>query len=467
VRGTVRVGREGSLEVKPSTPAEPSSEELRRLSHANTLRFPDPLEASFRDDYFDRFLLTNRIAWIAGLVLLAAFGLVDVWASTTSRGTILLLRFGVGAPLVVFVIALSFSRSYRRLMQPVGALVAALIGGMVVVMALVYTPTEPGYNLYVMGTILVLVFGYSAPRLRFWYATAAGWTIVAATLLVGFDHNAFDAEHTTIAFGIVEAFIVAANALGMLAAYYIEVETRRSYVQRLRVHQEQDRSDALLLNILPAPVAQKLKQGGTVVQAFDDVTVLFADIVGFTPFSAKLSPSELVSFLNEIFSSFDRLAQERGLEKIKTMGDSYMVVGGVPTPKADHAQCAAEMALRMREDFCDLVAGKRLSLDLRIGLNSGPVVAGVIGSRKFSYDVWGDTVNMASRMESHGVSGRVQVTEATRDHLIGGYEFEGPQTIEVKGAGEVVTYFLVGRRDGSASKAESGSRPVSAQQPGS
>jgi hypothetical protein len=260
------------LEVKPSMPAEPSSDELRRLSHANTLRFPDPLEASFRDDYFDRFLLTNRIAWVAGLVLLAVFGIVDVWAATTSRGTILALRFGVGAPLTILVIALSFTKSYRRLMQPLGACVVALIGGMVVVMALVYTPREPGYNLYVLGTILVIVFGYSAPRLRFWYATAAGWTVVAATFLVGFDHNAFDTEHTAITFAIVESFIVAANALGMLAAYYIEVEIRRSYVQRLRVHKEQDRSEALLLNILPAPVAQKLKEGGNVVQAFDDVT---------------------------------------------------------------------------------------------------------------------------------------------------------------------------------------------------
>jgi class 3 adenylate cyclase len=252
--------------------------------------------------------------------------------------------------------------------------------------------------------------------------------------------------------------------LGMLAAYYIEVEIRRSYVQRLRVHREQDRSDALLLNILPSAVAQKLKEGGTVVQAFDDVTVLFADIVGFTPFSAKLSPNELVAFLNETFSRFDRLAEERGLEKIKTMGDSYMVVGGVPTPRADHAQCAAEMALFMREVFCDLVAERGLTLDLRIGMNSGPVVAGVIGTRKFSYDVWGDTVNMASRMESHGVSGMIQVTESTRHHLIGGYDFEGPQTIDVKGVGEVVTYFLAGKRVERA-PAETERRPVPADDP--
>ncbi len=207
---------------------------------------------------------------------------------------------------------------------------------------------------------------------------------------------------------------------------------------------EQEKSERLLLNILPKPVAQRLKQSpGVIAERFDDVTVLFADIVDFTPFSANVSPEELVSLLNDVFSLFDQLAEKHGLEKIKTIGDAYMAVGGLPTPVENHATAVANMALDMRYEMNRRFGGK---LQVRIGLHTGPVVAGVIGQKKFIYDLWGDTVNTASRMESHGLAGCIQVTETTYQRLKEDYLFENRGSVQVKGKGKLVTYLLVGQK---------------------
>jgi adenylate cyclase len=209
---------------------------------------------------------------------------------------------------------------------------------------------------------------------------------------------------------------------------------------------EQERSERLLLNVLPASIAAQLKQTeGVIADRFPDVTVLFADIVDFTRRSQRIAPEQVVQALNDLFSSFDRLAQRHGLEKIKTVGDAYMVVGGLPDPRPDHAQAVAEMALAIRDEVASRVDPTGQPLAVRIGMDTGPVVAGVIGTSKFSYDLWGDTVNTASRMESHGVPGCIQVTARTYERLRDGYGFERRGSIPVKGKGEIVTYFLVGR----------------------
>ncbi|MGE5659300.1 MAG: adenylate/guanylate cyclase domain-containing protein [Actinomycetota bacterium] len=210
---------------------------------------------------------------------------------------------------------------------------------------------------------------------------------------------------------------------------------------------QQEQSERLLLNILPEEIAERLKQGTSVIaDNFADVTVLFADLVGFTKISDRISPSELVHLLNEIFSTFDQLAEKHGLEKIKTIGDAYMVVGGLPTPRSDHAIAIAEMALDMQQAISQFKTSSGEAFKIRIGINTGPVVAGVIGLKKFIYDLWGDTVNIASRMESQGLPGYIQVTEATYERLQKQYQLEKRGTIQVKGKGEMVTYFLQARR---------------------
>jgi class 3 adenylate cyclase len=210
------------------------------------------------------------------------------------------------------------------------------------------------------------------------------------------------------------------------------------------LQQEQEKSERLLLNILPKPVADRLKQSpSAIAEHFEDVTVLFVDIVGFTCLSASIRPEELVNLLNEIFSLFDQLAEKHGLEKIKTIGDAYMAVAGLPMPRSDHAEAVADMALELQQEITHVAGGV---LQVRIGIHTGPVVAGVIGKKKFSYDLWGDTVNTASRMESHGVAGQIQVTEVTYEHLRCKYLFEQRGSIEVKGKGKLMTYLLMGKK---------------------
>jgi class 3 adenylate cyclase len=241
----------------------------------------------------------------------------------------------------------------------------------------------------------------------------------------------------------------------MFAAVLVLGEAVRSRRALDREHRllltEQKRSERLLLNVLPAPIATRLKAGEAVIaDAFPEVTVLFADIVDFTRRSRQVSPAEVVQALNELFSAFDRLARRHGLEKIKTIGDAYMVAGGLPTPRPDHAEAVAEMALAMREEVARRSDPSGRPLAVRIGIDTGPVEAGVIGTSKFSYDLWGDTVNTASRMESHGVPGCIQVTERAYRRLRDGYRFQRRGPVQVRGMGEMVTWFLVGRRPAPA-----------------
>ncbi|MBD1940635.1 adenylate/guanylate cyclase domain-containing protein [Microcoleus sp. FACHB-68] len=222
-------------------------------------------------------------------------------------------------------------------------------------------------------------------------------------------------------------------------------DQEQAFLKQLQA--EQEKSERLLLNILPKAIAEKLKQGwNTIADSFAEVTVLFADIVDFTKLSAQVSPTDLVNLLNDIFSTFDRLAEQHGLEKIKTIGDAYMVVGGLPVPTPDHAIAIAEMALDMQQAIAQFNTQREQPFSIRIGINTGPVVAGVIGTHKFTYDLWGDTVNIASRMESQGIIGKIQVTTATYERLRERYKFEDRGLIDVKGKGEMRTYLLLDRQ---------------------
>lgn len=214
---------------------------------------------------------------------------------------------------------------------------------------------------------------------------------------------------------------------------------------------EQDKSEGLLLNILPKPIADRLKrQGGIIADSFAEATVLFADIADFTALWSGRSPQDLVALLNDIFSMFDRLTEKHGLEKIKTIGDAYMAVGGLPMPRPDHAEAVADLALDMQSELAGYSRAGGSPLELHIGISTGPVVAGVIGKNKFIYDLWGDTVNMASRMESLAPAGHILVTPGTYERLSKGFRFERQEPVQVKGKGEMVTFRLLGRKAGQA-----------------
>jgi adenylate cyclase len=255
------------------------------------------------------------------------------------------------------------------------------------------------------------------------------------------------------------------NHAKMLEQTLREVEESRELIRRQgnevktlydKIVAEQKLSERLLLNVLPRAIAERLKGRReeiadsfpeVIADSFPEVTVVFADIVGFTKFSAGVSPERLVVLLNEIFTDYDTIADHRGLEKIKSIGDAYMAAAGLPVPVDDHAVRAAHMALDMLDALARFNERSGYSLQIRIGLNSGAVVAGVIGKRKFIYDLWGAAVNTASRMESHGVAGRVQISEATRARLGEPFLFEERGAVDVKGMGELRTWFLTGRTD--------------------
>jgi guanylate cyclase len=234
------------------------------------------------------------------------------------------------------------------------------------------------------------------------------------------------------------------NVIGAVAATFLAVRffIAQRDLARAELETERARSEQLLLNVLPEPIARRLKDGeSTIADAADQVTVLFADLVDFTSTAGGMSPDDLVGLLNEVFTTLDRLSARQGLEKIKTIGDAYMVVGGLPSPRPDHAPAVAEFAL----EAMAAVARMPTPFRMRVGIDTGPVVAGVIGSQKFTYDLWGDTVNIASRMESHGVPGCIQVTERVVEALSGRYVFERRGLVDVKGKGEMPTYFLTAR----------------------
>jgi adenylate cyclase len=238
-------------------------------------------------------------------------------------------------------------------------------------------------------------------------------------------------------------------------------QQRHDALAALRV--EQDKAETLLLNILPKSIAEKLKGGTqTIADSFTSASILFADVVDFTPLSQRLSAPEVVGLLDRLFSYFDSLAERYGLEKIKTIGDCYMVAAGVPTPRPDHARAIALLAIDMREAMGDADAVGDLGLELRIGINSGPVVAGVIGRKRFLYDLWGDAVNTASRMESHGVPGQIQITRASYELLRDEFDCEPRGTIEVKGKGELETWYLVGPKAKRAPADDASSNAVEA-----
>jgi class 3 adenylate cyclase/putative methionine-R-sulfoxide reductase with GAF domain len=269
-----------------------------------------------------------------------------------------------------------------------------------------------------------------------------------------------DSEHSQVGFFTKEHLHIFTTVASMMAARVTRAQLDEQLREANRLLEARIaertqalseatlRSERLLLNILPLSVVERLKRGDqTIAERYDEVTVLFADLVDFTRWSAQVPPEHVVEILGQVFTEFDALTERHGLEKIKTIGDAYMAVAGLPSPHPDHREIMATMALQMLQGIHRLNQVLGTSLDVRIGLHSGPVIAGIIGTRKFAYDLWGDTVNVASRLESHGVAGHIHVAEATwlalRDH----FTFEPRGEVEIKSIGRVKTWLLTGRRE--------------------
>jgi len=280
----------------------------------------------------------------------------------------------------------------------------------------------------------------------FWLGVFAIEITAAAVLDPAIAHPNKLPQPIVLGFFAANIVAMAAIAFATIAMFLVQRDRAMAALAR-----EQERSEALLLNVLPKEIVPRLKAGeDPIADAYDEATVLFADIVGSTKLAERLDAKELVALLNEVFSRFDLLAERHGVEKIRTIGDNYMCVAGVPRARPDHAQAVARLALDMCASLDELRARGEHRIAVRIGMNSGPCVGGVIGRRKFEFDIWGDPVNTASRMESHGVPGRIHLSDATYDLLGDGFDYEARGFIDVKGKGLMRTWFLLGERTASA-----------------
>jgi class 3 adenylate cyclase len=410
------------------------------------LRFRDPgLESEFRADYSRHNIANLRVAFIGGALLWIAWGLfLDRHIlSFADQHLDRLMRYGVFIPLLAVGFALSYTPFFHRIWEWVAITVAGttLVLWVYYVAHIVTLPAEYGY----VGVILITAFTYTLLRLRF--------VLVMAITLVGilcYLPYSFSARYMVDVSRVLAAlYLLSFGALGGVAAYRMELFTRRLFLRERELARERERSDGLLLNILPRAIVDRLKvapNGERIAQAFDEVSVVFADAVGSTDQASRCSPEAFADTLDQLFRRFDQIADRHGLEKIKTVGDAYMAAAGAPVPMPDHAAAAVAMAVDIAAEAREIRWPSGDPVEMRTGVASGPAVAGVIGQRKFAYDLWGDTVNLASRLQQIGEPGRVLVSESTADRLGEQYEFLDPIVLNVKGKGPVSARFLAGGR---------------------
>lgn len=418
-----------------------------------------PLYATFDDRALERafqkesFELSVRkyVRFSVALAFVAfwAYGVHDLLVIPEVHVTAWAIRYGISGPIGALLVLFVFrNRAWSR-HQPAMLVFGLTVNTVVLWIASIASPA--GFFIYTGFAVIFVTLGPFLARMN--VKTQMVYTALTLALYNLFDVLIAHAEPMSRLSLNLTLFTL--GAIGTLAARQLEIQARVAFVQRQVIREqmaaldvERHRSESLLLNVLPRRIAERLKNepDTTIADRFESATVLFSDIVGFTELSARLLPDEIVRRLDEVFTRFDGIADQLELEKIKTIGDAYMVAGGVPTRRADHAVAVCEMALRMRDALAELAAGMAEPIAVRIGVHTGPVVAGVIGKKKFIYDVWGDTVNTASRMESHGVPGAIQVSAATYQATKDAFEYEERGAIAVKGKGEMTTYLLVGRR---------------------
>ncbi len=405
-----------------------------------TLRFANPdAEQKFALEQAQKSLRPIRVALITMAVLVTASTLLRI---LVFRDTFSALQrpwmLGIDLAVVAVCIAATRSRFFMHRNQWVLFGFACILSAGTIHFANNVSHeflTTRGY----LPLLIFLFVLYGLFRLRLPAATAAG--VLSVCAYIGFFFGTGLLSGLDVARHAVA--LVFANALGMVICYQMELATRREFIAMRELGEERERSERLLLNVLPAAIADRLKTSSDLIADYSaEVTVLFADIVGFTPLSAKKSPQELVRLLDLIFSEFDALAEKHGLEKIKTIGDAYMAAAGLPDKRLDHAPAAAHMAQEMLASVARIALETGEALVLRIGLSSGPVVAGVIGRKKFIYDLWGDTVNTASRMESHGLPGMIHCSEATAALLRPAFALTARGAMKIDGKGEMSTYLV-------------------------
>ncbi len=419
----------------------PKNQSLKTLQ----AKFADStLEAEFVKDHLVQSVLPfSRSALLIGAILFATYGIADL-ISLSDPSIAFLPRYFIGFPIMLSAWALTFTRLFLIAHQVV--LLWFGVGPMLGTLLIASQANAQSSILYAGWSS---VFISVAPLVaRFTFRTQLIYVFLSTLIVYSLEwnHQSVDIEvkrglvWTLITMGFFGAFLAWLNEY-QHRLHYLAQRTIIAQAEEIQI--ERRRSDGLLNNILPTSIAERLKnQEGTIADSHSEVTVLFADIVGFTALSSRLSAPDLVKKLNSVFTEFDLLCSELGLEKIKTIGDAYMVVGGIPNARPDHAKATVMMAIGMQKIIQKHREIHQDNLDIRIGIHSGPLVAGVIGKNKFAYDTWGDTVNTASRMESHSIAGRIQVSESTAELIKQDFELEDRGIIDIKGKGGMRTWLV-------------------------
>ena len=421
-----------------------TTQEIMPEQHKLLLSFKDKrLESEFRRSYDRSVRIPLRYGMVVSILSwMSSIGLIYVvipedfyWLS--------LLTIAVILPSFGFAVYATFYDRFKGFYHFIGACSNAWAG----LYAIYICDQFPsGAYLTLPVLIFIIFFGSYMVRLRW----IAGF-LAAFSYTLGYHVYIANYSDLTTSQVILFAFVGWLTLIfAIIAGRMAEHNNRIAYVQRRTIRsqseiirQEKEASEKLLQNILPPFIASRLKEdAGVIADNHNDASVLFADIVGFTSLSTKLPANELVSVLNKIFSHFDVLTEKHELEKIKTIGDGYMVAGGLIRNKADHVERMANLALEMIDFIENDAEVKDFNLKIRIGINSGAVVAGVIGLKKFTYDLWGDTVNLASRIESQGATGKIAVSEVVKERLERNFAFEKRELLDIKGGGETQTYFL-------------------------
>jgi len=437
--------------------------------HAFTLEFPSPaLEAGFEREYRQQpraYYRLLALAILGFLVLISLTGLMVVFS--VNREGIQRLLWTALIPLTAVAAAALHVPAVAQRQRPVVVAYVVALG-----LACALYPTVHadrfiaeayGFSYAAFTLLLALAFGRLSPRSGLAFAATIIGTYSAATAATLGAVTVM--QHVPLLLG--------ATAIGFAVGYMTERSVRLVFAARAlaqeresqlaeseaKLRAAQARSEELILSLLPASIAERLRtHGGAIADGIAECTVLFADLVGFSALSREIGPRALVGVLNRLFSEFDALCREHGLEKIKTIGDAYMAAAGVPDYAEDHPARAADMALAMRGVLERFNADTGMSLGVRIGLHCGPVIAGIIGTGKFAYDLWGETVNTASRMESHGASGRIQVSEAAALRLKRTHVLDERGVVELKGVGPMKTWWLLERSVAGPKEVRDGTR---------
>ncbi len=434
-----------------------------------TLRFHDErLESGFHAYFFERMLVSIRVAYVLGIATWAMWGLVIRQFTLETSDVDVFVRWAILIPVALVGLGVTFTRYAIRVWE-VSAIFVLVFNALVwaiYVTAVADVPFDLGY----VGIILIMTFSFTLVRLRFVLMAFTGIAMIGLYLgAVYVFTEAADAQVLLALFYLVSFYV-----LGMIAAYTLERSTRLLFLREYQLDRERHRSRTLLLNILPGAIAERLMEraeeshdapagGQAVADAHAEVAILFADMAGFTEQAGRISPEDLVVTLDDLFSEMDTLADRYGLEKIKTVGDAYMAVAGVPIEVDRPAARAMEMALDLVTAMDERRWPSGDPVRIRVGLASGPVVAGVIGRRKFAYDVWGDSVNLASRLQTAGRPGSILVTDAIAISAGDAFRFGPVEYVDLKGKGRQAVRVLLGRVVPSSDPGRAPQEPTATQ----